>query len=219
MRRITESFTKARTIQAGFPCPAFERTIHQYTIHMKKITRNEAVSIFGMLGSMALGHLSEDTLGLVMDNFNECRKVQEEIVKLNEELTKRLYADVDEKRKEGFFKELSRMEDLRNALNASRSKEEAEKILKDMKDITKLLNDSYPDEKALNEKHSRVLNQLLAKEIEVELHEVDADEFIKGVVKGKKDAPIHEIRAAFAPMFKAEEKQETDFSELDELLK
>lgn len=186
---------------------------------MKKITRNEAVSMFGMLGSMALGYLSEDTLGLVMDNFNECRKVQEEIVKLNEELTKRLYADVDEKRKDEFFKELSRMEDLRNSLNASRSKEEAEKILKDMKDITKLLNDSYPDEKALNEKHSRVLNQLLAKEIEIELHEVDADEFIKGVVKGKKDAPIHEIRAAFAPMFKAEEKQETDFSELDEFLK
>lgn len=219
MRRAIQSFFKVRIYRRGLHSPAFGRTIHQYNIHMKKITRNEAISMFSMLGSMALGHLSEDTLGLVMDNFNECRKVQEEIVKLNEELTKRLYADVDEKRKEEFFKELSRMEDLRNSLNASRSKEEAEKILKDMKDISKLLNDSYPDEKALNEKHSRVLFQLLAKEIEVELHEVNADEFIKGVVKGKKDAPIHEIRAAFAPMFKAEEKQETDFSELDELLK
>jgi flagellar hook-basal body complex protein FliE len=186
---------------------------------MKKITRNEAVSMFGMLGSMALGHLSEDTLGLVMDNFNECRKVQEEIVKLNEELAKRLYADVDEKRKDEFFKELSRMNALRESLKASRSKEEAQKTLKDMESIAKMLNDSYSDVKALNEKHDRVLNQLLAKEIEIELHEVDVDEFIKGLVKGKKDAPIHEIRAAFAPMFKAEEQQETDFSELDDLLK
>jgi hypothetical protein len=40
-------------------------------------------------------------------------------------------------------------------------------------------------------------------------------------VKGKKDAPVHEIEAVFAPLFKKEEEKEEkdDFSELDELLK
>lgn len=186
---------------------------------MKKITRNEAMSMFGMLGSMALGHLSDETLGNVMDNFNECRKVQDEMNKLNEELTKRLYADVDEKRKEEFFEEHSKVDSLRDSLKASRSKEEAQKILADMNDILKMLKDSYADVNELYQKHEKVYLQLLNKEIEIDFHEIDADEFIKGIIKGKADAPIHNIRAVFSPMFKEEEDKETDFSELDELLK
>jgi hypothetical protein len=72
---------------------------------------------------------------------------------------------------------------------------------------------------ALYIKHLNVLAKLISKEIEIDITEVEKDAFISGVVKGKKDAPIHEIVAFFAPMFKEEEKKETDFSELDELLK
>ena len=59
----------------------------------------------------------------------------------------------------------------------------------------------------------------LEKRIEIDITEIDKDDFIAGVVKGKKDARVHEIVAFFAPMFKEEEKKETDFSELDEFLK
>jgi hypothetical protein len=60
--------------------------------------------------------------------------------------------------------------------------------------------------------------KLRNKEVDVDIAEVDANDFIKGVIRGKKDAPVHEIRAIFAPMFKEEEVKENDFSELDEVL-
>lgn len=184
---------------------------------MKTITREEAMSMFAMLGSMALGHLSEETLEAVMNNFNECRKVEDEMKKLNEELGNRLYAEVDSERKENCFKELGKIENLRNKPLAS--KEEVQKVIKDMEDIMKIVADNYADVYELYKKHNAVYHKLLSKEIEVDFHEIDSDEFIKGIVKGKKDAPIHEIRAAFAPMFKEEEKKDADFSELDDLLK
>lgn len=182
----------------------------------KTIKRNEAMGVFSALGAMALGHLNEDVLEAVMSNFNECRKVEEEMKELNEELSNRLYADVDKERKEKFFAELGKVEALRNKTFAT--KEEMQKIVKDIDDIITMLKTNYSDVYELYRKHDSVYRKLLAKEIEVDFHEVDADEFIKGIVKGKKDAPIHEIRAAFAPMFKEEDKVETDFSELDELL-
>ena len=45
--------------------------------------------------------------------------------------------------------------------------------------------------------------------------------YFGGVVKGKKDIPVHEIVEVFGPLFKEDEKVEEtqDFSELDELLK
>lgn len=182
----------------------------------KTIRREEAMGVFNALGAMALGHLNEDTLEAVMSNFNECRKVEEEMKKLNEELSNRLYADVEKERKEAFFSELGKIESLRS--RAFSTKEEAQKILKDMDDILTMLKTNYSDVYELYKKHDAVYRKLLAKEIEVDFNEVDADEFIKGIVRGKKDAPIHEIRAAFSPMFKEEEKVETDFSELDDLL-
>lgn len=185
---------------------------------MKKITRNEAVNIFTLLGSMSLGHLSDEMLGNVMDNFNECRKVQDEMNKLNEELTKRLYADVDEKRKEDFFEAINRAESLLNKAKVA-TLESAKKLLADYNDVAKLIEDSYSDVNEIYKKHLNVYAQLLNKEIEVDFHEIDADEFIKGVIKGKADAPIHNIRGSFAPMFKAEEEKAADLSELDELLK
>lgn len=186
---------------------------------MKKITRNEAVSMFGMLGSMALGHLSDEMLGNVMDNFNEFRKVSDEVQKLNEELTKRLYADVDETRKKEYFEKVNQMDALRTSLATAKTKEQAQKVVRDINDMSKLLKDSYADVDALYVKHTKVYGKLLEKEIEVDIHELDADDFIKGIVRGKKDVPIHEIRASFAPMFKEEKEKETDLSELDELLK
>ena len=68
-------------------------------------------------------------------------------------------------------------------------------------------------------KQLKVLTQLLYKEVEIDITEIDKDDFIAGVVKGKKDARVHEIVIFFAPMFKEEEARETDLSELDELLK
>jgi hypothetical protein len=45
---------------------------------MKKITRNHAIEMFRQLGAMALGHLDETTLSATLDNFEKCRKVQED---------------------------------------------------------------------------------------------------------------------------------------------
>lgn len=170
----------------------------------KKLTRNAASSLHGVLGTIALGNLDQNTLDAVMANFNAFRKVVEDFDALKKELSERLYKDVDKDLHKEFFEIVAKYE-------AAREIEKKDELYKVMETYT----DIYP----LYEKHIKAIVSLLGKEIEIELEEVDADEFIKGIIKGKKDAPIHEIRAIFAPLFKEEKKEATDLSELDEILK
>ena len=167
---------------------------------MKKITRQYAISMYQNLGAMALGHMDETTLSAVLDNLDKFRKVQEDFQKLSQELAKRLYEGKDEEQKNAFFALVGKME--------------SEKDIEKRMEIEKELKE-YPEFYELYIKHLNVLSKLLCKEIEMDITEVDKDAFIAGVVKGKKDAPVHEIVAFFAPMFKEEERQ-TDLSELDE---
>lgn len=183
---------------------------------MKTITRNAAIVIYETLGAMALGHLNEDTLDIVMDNFNACRKVNDDMQKLNEELAKRIYEGVDETRKEEYFKLVTELEELRRT-PVTAEKTAVEKALAAIKEVLVKM-EAYEDVAELYKKHNAVYMKLRAKEVEVELIELNGDDFIKGVIKGKKDAPVHELRAIFAPMFEEDEQKETDLSELDELL-
>ena len=171
---------------------------------MKKITRQHAIEMFRNLGAMALGHMDETTLSATLDNFDKFRKVQEDYQKLSEELAKRLYEGKDEEQKNKFFELVIKFE----RAETIEQKIEQEKVMKE----------TYTEFYELYAKQLRVLTQLLHKEIELDITEVDKDAFIAGVVKGKKDAPVHEIVGFFAPMFKEEEITESDFSELDELL-
>ena len=172
---------------------------------MKTITRQHAIDMFRNLGAMALGHMDEITLSATLDNFDKFRKVQEDFQKLSEELSKRLYEGKDEEQKKAFFELVFKLE---------REKEIEKRI-----EIEKVMKETYPDFHALYIKQLKVLTQMLYKEIEVDITEVDKEAFIAAIVKGKKDAPVHEIVGLFAPMFKEEEARETDLSELDELLK
>ena len=161
--------------------------------------------MYQQIGTMALGHLNEDTLEAVIDNFNAFRKVAEDFDTLKEELSKRLYANVDESKKSTFFNLIA--------------KYEAERDMERRAEQWEMMNRNFADLLPIYEKHLSVIVSLANKEVDVELTEVDEDDFIKGVVKGAKDAPVLDIRAAFAPMFKKAEKKDDDFSELDELLK
>ena len=172
---------------------------------MKKITRQHAIEMFSNLGAMALGHMDETTLSATLDNFDKFRKVQEDFQKLSEELAKRLYEGKDEEQKQKFFELVLKFE----KAETLEQKIEQEKNMKG----------TYPEFYELYAKQLRVLTQMLHKEVEIDITEVDKDAFISGVVKGKKDAPIHEIVAFFAPMFKEEENVATDLSELDEYFK
>ena len=53
-----------------------------------KIRRHIAVMMYQQLGTMALGHLENETLESVIDNFNAFRKVAEDFDTLKEELHK-----------------------------------------------------------------------------------------------------------------------------------
>lgn len=172
---------------------------------MKKITRQHAIEMFRNLGAMALGHLDETTLSATLDNFDKFRKIQEDFQKLSEELAKRLYEGKGEDQKQKFFELVIKFE----KAETLEQKIEQEKVMKE----------TYPEFYELYAKQLRVLTQMLRKEVEIDITEVDKDAFISGVVKGKKDAPVHEIVGFFAPMFKEEEKTETDLSELDEYFK
>ena len=174
-----------------------------------KITRFAANRMFQTLGAMALGHLNDEALEAVMMNFNAFRKVTEEFEELKKELFKRLYGDMetmaeDEKKKlMEFFDLLAKMEGA-----------DAEK----QTELDALVKANYPALYDLRTKEIKVIVSLLNKEVDIELTEVDEKEFIKGVVKGKKDAPVNEIRAIFSCMFKTEKKDKADFAELDTLI-
>lgn len=172
-----------------------------------KITRHTAIQLFHKLGTMALGHLDDDTLEAVMTDFNAFRKIAEDFEELKKELFKRLYGDLDamdeadKKRILAFFEIIAKIEKADN-------KAELETLAKE----------TYPDIYDLRRKELKCIISMLGKEIDVDVVKVDADAFIKGIVKGKKDAPVHEIRAAFVPIFKELERTENDYSELDSLL-
>ena len=184
---------------------------------MKTISRKDAISIYSALGAISLGHFAEETLDSVINNLNACRKVNDEMQKLNEELIKRLYADVDEQKKNECFELLGKLDAIR--AKAYKTTDEAKAALAEVKDITSKLEGEYADIMEIYAKHNKVYANLLAKEVEVEIEELDADVFTKGVLKGSKDVAVHEIRATFSAMLKAEEQKDADFSELDELLK
>ena len=117
-----------------------------------KITRNAAIQMFRTLGTMALGHIEVTTLDATMDNYNAFRKVAEDFDKLREELYKRLYQGVDEKRKEDFFAIVEKYE----RENEAEKKAEYVKVMETYTDI-------YP----IYEKHITVLASLVDKDVVV----------------------------------------------------
>lgn len=172
---------------------------------MKKITRHHANVMFRNLGTLALSHMDETTLTATLDNFDKCRRVQEDYLKLSEELSKRLYEGKDEKQRNAFFELASKWEGENN-------------IAKRM-ELENAAREVYPEFYALYRKQVNVITQILNKEVEVDITEVDKDAFIKGILGGNEAARVGEIVAVFFPMFKEEEQKQTDLSELDELLK
>lgn len=172
---------------------------------MKTITRHHAIGMYRQLGVMALGHMDDATLSAVLDNFDKFRQEQENFQKLSQELAKRLYEGKDEEKKKQFFELVVKFENSETL----EQKIEQEKVMEAV----------YPEFFELHTKQHRVVSQMLRKEIEIDITEIDRDAFITGIVKGKKDAPLHEIVALFAPMFKEEAERTTDLSELDEYFK
>lgn len=178
-----------------------------------KLTRNHAIEMFARLGQMALGNLDDKTLEDIMSNFNALRKVHEDFDSLKKELFKRIYGDT-EKMEEDERKKISEFFDM--LVKIERAKRE------DVVAMDAACKAAYPELHELRAKEVKVLLSILNKEVDVDIVPVDENAFIKGVLKGRKDAHINDLHVAFAPLFiKAEDKGtvKVDFSELDELLK
>lgn len=173
-----------------------------------KITRNQAINMFGTLGQIALGKLNEDTLERTMHNFCELRKVADDFEALEKELFKRLYGDM-ETMEETERKDIQDFFGMLSKLDHAEDKVEMEQTIKA----------AYPKLYDLRRKEVGVIISLLNKEVEVEIQTVDEQAFTKGVIAGNKDFKTFEVKQAFAPLFEVAEAKETDLSELDELLK
>lgn len=187
---------------------SLRRNLHiQYYNMMKKITRFHAKEMFSTLGRLSLTHLSDDTLGKVMDNFLSLKKVADEYELLKQELGKRLYGDpalMDEKERselDAFFMKVSQMEHAAEGEDAK---------------LEQSIKAEYPRLYDLRCKEVKALLAMLGKEVDVELAEVDDEDFIKGVLLGNKGERAISVRDCFAPMFA--EKETPDLSEIDELL-
>lgn len=157
---------------------------------MKTITRFHAQKMVETLAGMALGYLPAEELEAVMDNFDILKAEVEKLEKMKAELAKRIYHDVDEKRLQSFFDAVQKNEDTAE----------------------------YSDLIPLRNKEVEVLVSLYNKAVDMDIKELDGKEFRKAVLKAQPTTKqaVFEI---LTPLFKAEEKPEDDFSELDTLLK
>ena len=174
-----------------------------------KITRFAANRIFHRIGTMALGHLDEKTLEAVIENFNVFRKVVDDLETLKRELFKRIYGDLDKMDEVDREKIISFFELIEKIENADKD----ERIKLDT-----AAKETHPELYELRKKELATIIFLLNKEVEVEVSMVDADEFIKGIIKGKKDVSVNEIRSIFGFMLEEKEEGDVDLSELDGLV-
>lgn len=175
-----------------------------------KLTRNQARNLFFNLGQVALKEMDAEVLESVMHNFDAVRKVNEDFTKLAEELAKRLYGDLqsmDEKTR----KDYSDFMDIIGKYERSSDRKEKDALLEAAKA-------GYPELFRLYEKQISVLTGLLNKEVELDIKPIDRRKFAAGIAKSNAEWQLFRAEAVFAAMF-AEEKNETDLSELDELLK
>lgn len=156
------------------------------------ITRFQAQKMLEQLGGMALGYLPSEELEAVMDNFDVLKVETEKLEKMKAELAKRIYQGVDEKRLQAFF-------------DAIQKNDEA-------------IAEEYADLVPLRNKEVEVLISLFNKAVELDIKELDGKEFRKAVLKAQPTTKqaVFEI---LTPLFKAAEKPQDDFSELDEFLK
>lgn len=166
--------------------------------------------MFARLGQMALGNLDDRTLGDTMDNISALRKVQEDFDALKKELFKRLYGDVDTM-EEDRKKEVTDFFDMLGRLERAEGDETIE--------LEKVCRAAHPELYDLRVKEVKVLMSLLGKEVDVDIVKLDETAFVRGVLKGRKDANVNELHTVFAPLFAKKEKADADLSELDELLK
>ena len=177
---------------------------------MKKITRNHAIGLFERLGVMTLSKLEDSILVATMNNINALRKVADDFEALKKELFKRLYGDT-EKMDDAQRKKLQDFFDMLQKIGNAKGEE--------AKALETACKVAFPEYYEVRVKELSVLMTLLNKEVEIEIEEVEETAFVKGIVAGNDAIKVQEVHAIFAPLFKAEEKKDADFSELDELLK
>lgn len=172
----------------------------------KTITRGLAIWMHERLSGMAFGHFNEDDLEKMMNNYAAIGAVVEEHNKLNDELRKRLYGDLDKKK----------IEEFNDALRNAQKTKDADKRAAALNEVA----NAYPDLYALLEKQLRVSGSLRAKEVEIEIEPIDKEAFMIAAIKAKADIP-QGAYALFEPLYeeKKQEDKADDFSELDELLK
>lgn len=170
---------------------------------MKTVNREHAIEIYSRLGKISIGKLNEEMLEAMMHNINAFRKVSEDFEALKKELFKRLYGNVEDMTEE-------EKADLQKFFG----------MLADIKDEDTEIacRKAFPAFYDARVKEIKVLRSLLKKDVEVDVEEVDESNFVKGIVLGNSDAKVNEIHLIFSPLFITGEKQETDLSELDELL-
>ena len=174
------------------------------------ITRNSAIRMFQILGTLPLGNLDDITLEAMLENFDTFRKASESFDAMRNELFKRIYGDVenmsedDKSRLTDFFELVERI--------AKASKEDAA-------ELENVAKTTYAELYEKRVKEVKILESLLTKPIELDIIDVDGNAFCKGILRGKKDAAAIELHSLFSFMFKKAEKAEAEYSELDELLK
>lgn len=175
-----------------------------------KITRYAARRIFHIMETANVCSLDDKDLEAVIVNFNAFRKVAEEFESLKLELFQKVYGETEKKSDE----EKQRLQNFFGILKSIEHADMEEKVRLDA-----VAKETYPDLYDLRNKELKVIIAILNKEVDVNVEKVNGDDFIKCLLKGRKDMSVGEIYKIFAPMLETTERTATSSEEIEQLLK
>lgn len=168
-----------------------------------KTTRHKAIEMFKVLAKANLGHMDADTMSATLDDFDKLRQVHSEYIGLADEVSRRLYADLEQETKKSYFVDLAKYEHESDGMKKA--------------ELKAIMENTYPDIWPRYSKHLDILAQLYNREIDIVITEVDRSAFVRGMMLGNPGLTAHRIESVFAPLF-VQSSLSQNYDELDELL-
>ena len=166
--------------------------------------RNQAISAYSAILGVKLNKMNEGMTDAILADTLALSAVNDQFVKVQEELRKRTIETIDKERLEAYDNLITKMK----ALDAQKQAA-----------INAVIKDNYADILKAQNTYVKALNKWLDKDITLDLDLIERGEFIKAVKESEQDITPANLDI-LSVLFKGEKKAEikVDDAEIDSLL-
>ena len=166
--------------------------------------RNQAISAYSAILGVKLNKMNEGMTDAILADTLTLSAVNDQFVKVQEELRKRTIETIDKERLEAYDNLITKMK----ALDAQKRAA-----------VQAVINDNYADVIKAQNTYVKALNKWLDKDITLDLDLIERGEFIKAVKESEQDITPANLDI-ISVLFKGEKKAEikVDDAEIESLL-